>query len=186
MEQSNRTSGCKAVGSIYWKFTHVHGNHSQFHISRVVRHIVQSSLQYFGEVTNQVTNLKSQFFFLCQVTNVQYNSLAINISNSQSHMNYTAHFGDLKQKIWWFELVTWWVTSSKNWWLEWTARLSLSILINIWSAKLTERWYTLEQGKHLQEKKIIFGLPFLQCRRQHWLLESCWHHYHHHLVNKDE
>ena len=33
-----------------------------------------------------------------------YNSVAINISNLQSQLNHTAHFDDLKQKNWWFEI----------------------------------------------------------------------------------
>ena len=33
-----------------------------------------------------------------------YNSVAINISNPQSQLNHTAHFDDLKQKNWWFEI----------------------------------------------------------------------------------
>ena len=44
-------------------------------------------------------------FFLFQVTkNVLYNSVTINISNPQSQLNHTAHFDDLKQKNWWFEI----------------------------------------------------------------------------------
>ena len=33
-----------------------------------------------------------------------YNSVAIYISNPQSQLNYTAHFSDLKQKYWGFEI----------------------------------------------------------------------------------
>ena len=33
-----------------------------------------------------------------------YNAVAINISNPQSQLNHTAHFDDLKQKNWWFEI----------------------------------------------------------------------------------
>ena len=47
----------------------------------------------------QITN-----FAVSSQQNVLYNSVAINILNPQSQTNYTAHFGDLKQKKLWFEI----------------------------------------------------------------------------------
>ena len=89
---------------------------SLVHLRRVVplRRAVHSSHQFFGEVTNQVTNFKSPIF-LFQVTKMCY----------IIQLNHTAHFDNLKQKSGDLKLVIWLVTSPKNCWLEWTARLRL-------------------------------------------------------------
>ena len=68
-------------------------------------HTVHSSHQFSGEVTNQITNSKSLFFFsVLGHQNVLYNSVVIIISNLQSQTNYTAHLGDFKHKNWSFEI----------------------------------------------------------------------------------
>ena len=55
-----------------------------------------------------------------------YNTVAIAGLKCLSQLNYTAYFGDLKQKSSDLKLVIWLVTSPKKWWLEWTARLSVA------------------------------------------------------------
>ena len=65
-----------------------------------LRRAVHSSHQFFGEVTNQVTNFKSPIFSVSSHQNVLYNSVTVNMSNPQSQLNHTAQFDDLKQKNW--------------------------------------------------------------------------------------
>ena len=48
----------------------------------------------------------------------------LNISNPQLQLNYTTHFGDLKEKNWWFKIGDLVGDFTKKWWLEWTARLT--------------------------------------------------------------
>ena len=79
----------------YAKSTSVNRNNQY---SQYIRHTIHSSHQFFGEVTNQVNNFKSLLFSVSDHQNVMDNSIAINISNLQSQLNSTAHFGDLKQK----------------------------------------------------------------------------------------
>ena len=91
--------------------------------SSTLRRAVHSSHQFFGEVTNQITNFKSpivlfQVTKMCcmiqlwlRVRNVYRNWIIQHIL-----VNWNRKIGELK-------LVTWLVTSPKNWWLEWTARL---------------------------------------------------------------
>ena len=90
----------------------------------LIRRPVHSSHQFFWWSHQPSHQFQITDFSVSSHQNVLYNSVAINISNPQSQLNYTAHFDDLKQKNWWFELVIWLVTSPKNWWLEWTARLT--------------------------------------------------------------
>ena len=71
-----------------------------------LRRPIHSSHQFFGEVTNQVTNFKSPSFLFQVTKNLLYNSVAIADLKCLLQLNYTAHFGDLKQKNWWFG---WWL-----------------------------------------------------------------------------
>ena len=105
-----------------WTWTHPPGSKHQ--LDHIKRGAVHSTHQFFDEVTNQITNIKSPFF-LFQVTKMCYMSVAITDLKCISQLNYTTHFGDLKQKKWWFEigdLVG--DFTKKNWWVEWTARLN--------------------------------------------------------------
>ena len=64
---------------------------------------IHSNHRFFGEVTNQITNFKYPIFLfqvikLCCIIQLQ---LLIWIVY---WLNYTTHFGDLKQKNLWFEI----------------------------------------------------------------------------------
>ena len=58
---------------------------------------VQSTYQCFVESPKKSPISNWQFFYF-KSQNVLYNSVVINISNPQLQLNYTAHFGYLKQK----------------------------------------------------------------------------------------
>ena len=81
------------------------------------RHVVHSSHQFFGEVTNQNTNFKSSVF-LFQVTKMCYIiQLQLQVWNvycnwiiQQNFVTWNKKFGDLVEDF-----------TKKNWWLEWTA-----------------------------------------------------------------
>ena len=81
---------------------------------------VHSSHQFFGEVTNQITNFKSPFFLFQVIKMCWMIQLWLRVRNVYRNwiiqhilVTWNRKIGDLK-------LVTWLVTSPKNWWLEWT------------------------------------------------------------------
>ena len=80
-----------------------------------LRRAVHSTHQVFGEVTNQITNIKSLFFAVLSHQNVLYDSVAIADLKCISQLNYTTQFGNLKQKNGDLKLVIWLVTSPKHW-----------------------------------------------------------------------
>ena len=80
-----------------------------------LRRAVHSTHQFFGEVTNQITNIKSLFFSVSSHQNVLYDSVAIADLKCISQLNYTTQFGNLKQKNGDLKLVIWLVTSPKHW-----------------------------------------------------------------------
>ena len=57
-------------------------------VHAILRHDIHSTHQFFFF-----------FWFVSSHQIVLYNTVAISISNPQSHLNYTAHFGDMKQEI---------------------------------------------------------------------------------------
>ena len=120
-------------------------------------------INFLGEVTNQFTNYKSPIF-LFQVTkmcckiqmrlrilNVCHNLIIQHILVAWNRKN-----GDLK-------LVIRVVTSPKNWWLEWTARLNTShhsiegIGWFYWKSVTGSILITLREGESRSNKIKIFS-----------------------------
>ena len=69
----------------------------------MVRHAVHSSHQFFGEVTNQITNIKSPIFLFQVIKMCCMIQLCLRVRNVYRNW-IIAHFGDLKQKNRWFEI----------------------------------------------------------------------------------
>ena len=94
------------------------------HLDVSLRCAVYSSHQFIGEVTNQVTNFKLlPFLFqvtkMCCIIQLWFQVWNVNRNWTIQHIlvTWNRKIGDLK-------LVIWLVTSPKNCWLEWTARLN--------------------------------------------------------------
>ena len=68
------------------------------------RRAVHSSHHFFGEFTNQITWFHITNFTVSSDQNVLYNLVTIANLKYISQLNYTAHFGDLKQKNWRFKI----------------------------------------------------------------------------------
>ena len=75
-----------------------------FQFEFTLRPAVHSSHQFFGKVTNQITNFKTPFLSVSGHQNMLYNSVANAGLKCLSQLNYTVHFGNLKQKKMRFEI----------------------------------------------------------------------------------
>ena len=91
----------------------IHGKYNIFLIflPAISAYLKNKSLFLFWWSHQPNQKIQITKFSILSNQNVLYNSVAINISNPELQMNYTAHFGDLKQKNYDRKLVLWLVTS---------------------------------------------------------------------------
>ena len=111
----------------------------------MIRRAIHSSHQFFGEVTNQITNFKSPLFLFQVIKMCCMIQLWLRVRNFYRNwiiqhilVTWNRKIGDLK-------LVTWLVTSPKNWWLEWTARLKRIALVSV-TCSFKFHWMQYETG----------------------------------------